>query len=240
MQLLTVLCIMVLGTQFAFAWENGSHKEDVYDGDSFMNMTSFVIGNVYFSPQEGEPSREDLMEMLYKEAVKANKSGQYTFTSYMDICQEINRKEHIDIYRLNRRKALEIFKEKVKDYADAYIVCTVSNDTRLNIFYDVVDAKTNDVVYSYRKLTPKSAPRNEALYREMTADFYVDMQHRIKKLKEEKEEEEKAILKMGKDKYEEYKAKKAEEKKKKEQSYQSSFETFKENGPMKGQGHKTE
>ena len=38
---------------------------------------------------------------------------------------------------------------------------------------------------------------------------------------------------------EEYKAKK-EAKKKEQKSYQSSFETFKENGPRPGQGHKVE
>ncbi len=239
MQLLAVVCVLVMGTQMAFAWENGSHKEDIYDSDGLIGMTNFVIGNVYFSPQEGEPTNEELIDMLYEEAIKANKSGQYTFTSYIDICKEINNKEHIDIYRLNRRKALEIFKQQIGKYADGYIVCTVSNDTRLNVFYDIIDSKTHDVVYSYRKLAPKSAVRDAALYREMTHDFYVDLQERIKKLKHEKEEEEKAIIKMGKEKYEEYKAKK-EAKKKEQKSYQSSFETFKENGPRPGQGHKVE
>ena len=239
MQLIAVVCMLVMSTQMAFAWENGSHKEDIYDGDALMRMTSFVIGNVYFSPQDGEPTVEELLDMLYAQGIKTNKKGEYTYTSYVDFCQDVNRKKHIDIYRLGRKKALEIFKEEVKDYADAYIVCTVSNDTRLNVFYDVVDSKTNDVVYSYRKLAPKNSIRNEVLYREMTTDFYNGLQERVKALKKDKEEEEKAILKMGKEKYEEYKAKKQAEKKKQE-SYQSTFETFKENGPRLGQGHKTE
>ena len=240
MQLLAVVCMLVIGTPMAFAWENGSHKEDIYDGYGLIEMTSFVIGNCYFSPQEGEPTNDELLTMLYEEAIKANKKFDFTYTSYTDFCQEINRKEHVDIRRLGRRKALEIFKEQISKYADAYIVCTVSNDTRLNVFYDVVDAKTHDVVYSYRKLAPKASVRDEALYREMTKDFYTDFAERIVKLKKEKEEEDKAILKMGKEKYEEYKAKKAAEKKKEKQSYQTSFDTFKENGPRLGQGHKVE
>ncbi|MCR5175340.1 MAG: hypothetical protein K6C05_00665 [Anaerovibrio sp.] len=240
MQLLTVMCMLLLGTQLTFAWENGSHKEDIYDGDAMLEVKTFVIGNIYYMPQDGEPTQEDLLNILYNQAVKNTKKSEYTFTSYPDFCQEINKRDHVDIYRLGRRKALEIFKEKVGSLADAYIVCTVSNDTRLNVFYDVVSAKTHEVIYSYRKLAPKSSVRDELLYNEMTADFYNGFQHRVKKLMEEKAEEEKAILKMGKEKYEEYKKKQAAEKKKKEQSYQSSYETFKENGPELGRGHKVE
>ena len=240
MQFFAVVCMLVMSTQMAFAWENGSHKEDIYDGYRLIEMTNFAIGNCYFSPQDVEPTNEELLNMLYEEAIKANKKMDFTYTSYFDICKEINREEHIDIYRLGRRKALEIFKGQISKYVDGYIVCTVSNDTRLNIFYDVVDAKTHDVVYSYRKLAPKDSVRDEVLYREMTRDFYVALGERIIKLKKEKEEEDKAILKMGKEQYEAYKAKKAAEKKKEQQSYQSSFENFKENGPRLGQGHKVE
>ena len=241
LQLFAMLCIMVFGTQVSFAWESGSHTEDVYDGDALMSIQTLAIGNPYYTPQGGEPSREDFTAMLYDQAVKTDKQMNMVYKSYIDVCQAINQSEHIDIYRLERHKALSVFKPQIKFHADAYVVATVSNDTRLNIFYEVVDAKTGDVLYVYRKLAPKKAERDELLYKEMTASFYSDLQSAIKKLKREKAKEDEAIMKMGKEKYMEYKAQQmAKKKKTSSKVVKSSFEEFKENGPRLGQGHKVE
>lgn len=206
-QLLTVMCIMVFGTQFAFAWEVGTSKETVYSY-GMLDAKSFVIGNPQFSPQDEEPTVEELTKMIYDQAVKNNKKNQFSYMSYQDFCRTVNNKEHIDIYRLGRHKALELFKERVKDYGDAYIVCTVSNDTRLNVFFDVVDSKSHEVLYSYRKLAPKGTPRDTKLYEEICRDFFNAYSNRIKVVAREKKEEDELILKMGKENYEKYKKEK--------------------------------
>lgn len=241
-QIFAALCIMMLGTQVSFAWESGSHTEDVYDGDALIGINILAIGNPYYTPQSGEPSREDFTAILYNQALKNDKRMDMTYKSYIEVCQAINQAEHIDIYRLERHKALSIFKPQIKNYADAYVVATVSNDTRLNVFYEVVNAKTGDVMYVYRKLAPKKAERDEALYTEMTASFYATLTSTINKLKREKAKEDEAILKMGKEKYMEYKAQQEAKKQKKTSSkvVKGSFDDFKEKGPRLGQGHKVE
>ena len=127
------------------------------------------------------------------------------YISYREVCQNIKVSKHVDILRLDRKKAFGEYKEAIGKYADAYVVVTVSNGTsandgtRLNIFFDVYDANTSKVIFAYRKLAPKSATRDTLLYTEIAKDFYTDFIKAQEQVEEDMEKEAKAILKMEKD-----------------------------------------
>ena len=147
--------------------------------------------------EEIEPQKDEMLDIIYK-ASEVDKKGYFTYMSYRDVCQKVKDSEKVDILRLERHKALAIFKPQIGKYVDAYVEVTVSNDTRLNIFYNVYNAKTNDVIYTYRKLAPKDSTRDALLYSELTKDFYRDFLDAIEKVRKDKEKEAKAIIKDDK------------------------------------------
>lgn len=210
LQLLLMLCILVLGAQSAFAGGllggTGVSEDRVYDQDGMLTIKTLAIAApIYNGPKtEGEPEVEDLPEILM-EATLADKKGVLNYISYRDVCQNIKVAKHVDILRLDRKKAFGEYKEAISKYADAYVVVTVSNGTttndgtRLNVFFDVYDADTSKVIYAYRKLAPKSATRDTLLYTEIAKDFYTDFIKAQERVEEEKEKEAKAILKMERD-----------------------------------------
>lgn len=210
LQLLLMLCILVLGAQSAFAGGllggTGVSEDRVYDQDGMLKIKTLAIAApIYNGPKtEGEPDVEDLPEILM-EGTLADKKGVLNYISYRDVCQNIKVAKHIDILRLDRKKAFGEYKEAIGKYADAYVIVTVSNGTsmndgtRLNLYFEVFDAKTNQIVYMYHKLAPKSATRDTLLYTEIAKDFYTDFIKAQEKVEEDKEKEAKAILKMEKD-----------------------------------------
>ena len=210
LQLLLMLCVLVLGTQSAFAGgllgRTGISEDRVYDPDGMLKIKTLAIADpIYNGPTtEGEPEIEDLPEILM-EATLADKKGVLNYISYRDVCQNIKVAKHIDILRLDRKKAFSEYKEAIGKYADAYVIVTVSNGTsmndgtRLNFYFEVIDAKTHQIVYLYHKLAPKSATRDTLLYTEIAKDFYTDFIKAQEKVEEDKEKEAKAILKMEKD-----------------------------------------
>lgn len=210
LQLLLMLCILLLGAQSAFAGGllggTGVSEDRVYDQDGMLKVKTLAIAApIYNGPKtEGEPEVEDLPEILM-EGTLADKKGVLNYISYRDVCQNIKVAKHIDILRLDRKKAFGEYKEAIGKYADAYVIVTVSNGTsmndgtRLNLYFEVFDAKTNQIVYMYHKLAPKSATRDTLLYTEIAKDFYTDFIKAQNKVEEDKEKEAKAILKMEKD-----------------------------------------
>lgn len=205
-----MLCMLVFGTQSAFAdgllGGTGTGINTIYDKDGIMKIETLgFAAPIYTGPTvDGEPEIEDLPDILM-DGTLADKKNVLMYVSYRDICQNIKVAKRVDILRLDRRKAFAEFKANIPEYADAYVVVTVSNGTtkddgtRLNIFYDVYNARTHQVVYAYRKLASKTAVRDALLYTEITKDFVNDLLSTRKDLIEEKEKEEKAILKIQKD-----------------------------------------
>ena len=72
----------------------------------------------------------------------------------------------------------------------------MNDGTRLNVFFNVYDARTNKIIYAYRKLAPKSAVRDSLLYTEIAKDFFSDFIKAQKQAVEDKEKEDKAIFKQ--------------------------------------------
>lgn len=210
LQLLLMVCLFLLGTQVSYAAGllegTGVSDEHIYDSDAILTVQTLAIADpVYSGPKStGEPDVEDLPDIIM-DGTLADKKNVLRYVSYREVCQGIKVSTHIDVLRLERKKAFAAYKAAIKNYADAYVVVTVSNGTtandgtRLNVFFDVYNAADHSVMYTYRKLAPKSAERDTLLYTEISKDFvkaFIDVQKRVA---EEKEREEKAILKLEKD-----------------------------------------
>lgn len=210
LQLLLMLCVFMLGTQVSFAsgllGGTGVTDKRVFDADSLVNVETLAIADsIYNGPtSDGEPEIDDLPDILM-EGTLADKKNVLSYISYRDVAQNIKVARHVDILRLDHKKAFTEYKNNIAMYADAYVVTTVSNGTskndgtRLNIFFEVYNAKTNKIIYGYRKLAPKSADRDALLYTEITKDFINDFISDRKDAIEAKEKEEKAILKADKE-----------------------------------------
>ncbi len=210
LQLLLMLCVFMLGTQVSFAagllGGTGVTDKRVFDADSLIKVETLAIADsIYNGPtSEGEPEIDDLPDILM-EGTLADKKNELSYISYRDVAQSIKVARHVDILRLDHKKAFNEYKNNIAMYADAYVVTTVSNGTsmndgtRLNIFFEVYNAKTNKIIYGYRKLAPKNATRDALLYTEITKDFVRDFINDKKDAIEAKEKEEKAILKADKD-----------------------------------------
>ena len=207
LQLVLLLCVFLLGTQVSFAGGllGGTGVSDVrvYDSEGLMKVQTLAIANsIYNGPTtEGEPEIDDIPEILMNGTL-VDKKNVLNYISYREVCQNIKIARHIDILRLDSRKAFKEYKNNIGLYADAYVITTISNGTsmndgtRLNVFFDVYDARTNKIIYAYRKLAPKSAVRDSLLYTEIAKDFVSDFIKAQKQAVEDKEKEDKAIFKQ--------------------------------------------
>lgn len=55
----------------------------------------------------------------------------------------------IDLAKMPTQEAFATFAKNIGRYADAYVVFTFANDSRVVMFADIYDAKTNQYLYSY-------------------------------------------------------------------------------------------
>lgn len=207
LQLVLMLCVFLLGTQAAFAGilPSGTGVSDVrvYDSDGLIKVQTLAIADsIYNGPTtEGEPEIDDIPDILMNGTL-ADKKNVLNYISYREVCQNIKIARHVDILRLDNRKAFKEYQKEIGLYADAYVITTISNGTskndgtRLNVFFDVYDARTNKIIYAYRKLAPKSATRDALLYTEIAKDFFSDFIKAQKQAVEDKEKEDKAIFKQ--------------------------------------------
>ena len=210
LQLLLMLCIFMLGTQVSFAagllGGTGVTDKRTFDAAGLMKVQTLAIADsIYNGPtSDDEPEIDELPDILM-EGTLADKNNVLSYVSYRDVAQGIKAARHIDILRLDHKKAFTEYKANVAMYADAYVITTVSNGTskndgtRLNIFFEVYDAKTHKIIYAYRKLAPKKTTRDTLLYTEIAKDFFRDFIKDQEQAFEDKEKEDKAILKAEKD-----------------------------------------
>jgi hypothetical protein len=78
----------------------------------------------------------------------------------------------VDIKALDRRQAAKIYKENVANYADAYVVLTVANNSRTTFFFDVFKAGTNELLYTYEIRANKSEGDTVTTFNNLSEQFY--------------------------------------------------------------------
>ena len=157
-QMLLIACMVVLGTQVAFA---NADKVTVQEGADLTAIHRLAI-----DPKS--PNKDMLTQIVYE----SSRVARCYVISYDTIAQNIKADQNIDIKALDRRTAAKDFKQYVANYADAYVILTVANDSRTTFFFDVYKAGTNELLYTYQIQANRSEGDTVATYTNMAEQFY--------------------------------------------------------------------
>ena len=145
-------------------------SETVHNGEALSRMQRLAIAYPdYYQSLEKEPSINEFINVLF-EASKVSKSN---VISYEEMATKIKQSTGIDIKVLPKNDARRIFKEHVYKYADGYLLVTLANNSRLNMFCEVYVPNTNDLAYVLRVEGGKSDDsKNAKTYKTMAEEFY--------------------------------------------------------------------
>ena len=115
LQLVLMLCVFLLGTQVSFAGGllggTGVSDARVYDSEGLIKIQTLAIADsIYNGPtSEGEPEIDDIPEILMNGTL-VDKKNVLNYISYREVCQNIKIARHIDILRLDSRKAFKEYR----------------------------------------------------------------------------------------------------------------------------------
>jgi RNase H-fold protein (predicted Holliday junction resolvase) len=164
-QMLVIACMVVLGTQVAFA---NYDKETLIEGADITSINRIAVGAPLYQPAGNAPNREMLTKIVY-DASRVTRSH---VVSYDTVLDTIRATKGIDARVLDRRQAAKTFKENVADYADAYVVLTVANNSRTTFFFDVFKAGTNELLYTYEIRANSSEKDTVNTFTNLSEQFY--------------------------------------------------------------------
>ena len=183
----------------AFAYvETASPQE----GQTVADVETLALGAPLYTAKEGYPTKEEYIGILNDMGAKVLKGG---IVTYDTVAQGIRQKTGKDIYALDRIPAAKIFKDNVMDFADAYVVSTVTMSRRTVLFFDVYRAGTNERLYGYEMILDSDEADDVKTYSELVGKFY---KHFASVQETQKKEKEKADRKAQKEREKAARAKK--------------------------------
>ena len=166
LQMMVLMCVIVLGTQVAFA---NADKETLQEGADITAIHRLAIGMpLYQQNDEKAPNITMLTQIVYD----SSRVARSYVVSYDAVAAGIQSKNSVDIKALDRRQAAKTFKENAADYADAYVILTVANNSRTTFFFDVYKAGTNQLLYTYEIQANRSEADTVATYTNLSEQFY--------------------------------------------------------------------
>lgn len=163
--LLSFLMLMLLSISTAFA--GVSEKVTIIDDNyPLQNIRKLAITTPYYSPsaltlelnEKKRPNAPQILtkEMLAQAALNVAKEDNVPFEVISNdaiAAQLFPNDPTIDQVSTTYKKA---YKQQIKNYADAYVVFTFSNDSYVSMTADIYDAKDNHWIYSYRIVNGKA------------------------------------------------------------------------------------
>jgi hypothetical protein len=165
-QMLVIACMVVLSTQVAFA---NSDKATIQDGADITTVKRLAVASPLYQQLDTKaPSKEMLTQIVYD----SSRVARSYVVSYDTVAEGIKKADNIDIKALDRRKSAKAYKEHVADYADAYVVLTVANNSRTTFFFDVYKAGSNQLLYSYEIAANRSEGDNVETFTNLSEQFY--------------------------------------------------------------------
>ena len=118
----------------------------VEDADFSSVKTLAVALPMHYKVEPTEPTTLELADIVSN----ASRESDLIVISYDDMIENIWRDSRVDIKALENEEARKIFMNNVANYADAYIMVTsANNNDRMQIFFEVHDAKSSDLLYIY-------------------------------------------------------------------------------------------
>ncbi|MBR1730048.1 MAG: hypothetical protein IJ728_11055 [Selenomonadaceae bacterium] len=143
-----------------------------------------IIYPDYFKTLEKEPTINEFMTAIFD----ASKVAKDTYViSYEDMATRIKSDTGIDIRVLPKMDARKIFKEHVYKYADGYVMVTLANNARINMFCDVYAVNSNELLYTLRIESGKrDEDKNVKNYKTIAEEFYRTFDAAVKSAEKKK------------------------------------------------------
>lgn len=171
-------------------WEEGKPQE----GQTFAYVKTLAIAAPLYTDKKGYPTKEEFVNVLNTRGAKVSPK-KYKVVPYDVVAQDIRQKTGKDLYTLARIPAARVFKNHVAQYADAYVVPTVTMGRRTVLFFEVYSADEHELLYTYEIILASDDLDTVGTYSDMASLFYDDFAAAIETQKKEKKDEEKAARK---------------------------------------------
>ena len=171
----------------AFYWEEGKLQE----GQTVADVKTLAIAAPLYTEKQGTPTQEEFVNILNTRGAKVSPK-KYTVVPYDVIAKDVLQKTGKDLYSLARIPANRVFRNNVAQYADAYLVATVTMSRRTVLFFEVYSATTSDLLYTYQIILSPDEPDNVRTFSDMVTLFYDAFADAIETQKKEQKDAEKA------------------------------------------------
>ena len=165
-QMLLVVCMVVLSAQVAFA---NADKVTMQEGADITSVKRIAVAAPLYAPVDEKAPNKEMLTQIVSDASRVSRS--YVI-SYDAVAEGIKTATNVDIKALDRRQAAKTYKENVANYADAYVVLTVANNSRTTFFFDVFKAGSNELLYTYEIIANKGEPDSVATFNNLSEQFY--------------------------------------------------------------------
>ncbi len=190
-QLLILAVFMTVSCPSAMAyWEEGKAQE----GQSVADITTLAIAAPLYTEKKGIPTEEEYINILNARGAKVSPK-KYTVIPYDVIAKGVLQTTGKNLYTLDRIPAARVFKNNVDQYADAYLVSTVTTSRRTVLFFDVHSSATGDLLYTYQIILASDELDDVGTYSDMVSLFYDALGAEIATQKDAKEDAEKKARK---------------------------------------------
>ena len=164
-QVMLFICLTVFGMQVAFA---NADKVTIPEGADIVSVKRLALAAPLYTPTKDAPTKDELLASMY---AASNVARSYVL-SYDMVAADIQKNRGVDIKSLDRRQAAKVYKENVAADADAYVVLTVANNSRIVFFFDVYRSGTNELLYTYQIVANRSQNANTETYKALSEQFY--------------------------------------------------------------------
>lgn len=174
---LTIFILMLAVTSTTFAMNPHPERDSVNNGADLTKIETMAISAPnYYQTKPKAPTAEQLVKILYEVGQSYKHADQVQSIRVLSYNETIN----------NIRQAIgteavyvEQFKEHVGDFSDAYIVITVANPNKPNVFFDIYNSKTNAVMYSYQTTLARGYDFKAKNFKTLCKNFYAALDAKI-------------------------------------------------------------
>ena len=189
-QVLVLVVFMSVSCPLALAYVETITPQE---GQTIADVETLAIAAPLYTAKEGVPTKAEYIGILNDMGAKVLKGNVVTYDT---VAQGIRKKTGKDVYALDRIPAAKVYKDNVMDFADAYLVSTVTMSRRTVLFFDVYRAGTNDLLYSYELILDSDDKDDVKTYSEMAGKFYKNF---VSAKESQKKDHEKAERKAQKE-----------------------------------------
>lgn len=180
--IVSLLAMMLFSIATAFA---ATEKTTVIDENyDLKSIKTLAIATPYYKPsalsvylnENNRPNAPKLVttDMIVQAAVDVAKEDGTGINVLSDkqVNSAILNSTGTDITTLDKVNAKKLYKDNIKNYADAYVVFTFSNDSFVTMTADIYNAKDNSWILSYRIANGKAENDTIENYNMFMHKFY--------------------------------------------------------------------